>query len=139
MKRFLVLLVMLVLMPVHYAQNSSIYPFTNKKGRIGFVDNSGKIVVKPQYDNYDIDEDDGLIIVEIDGRPKVIDFAGKTIVQPIYANIRSYREGLAAVETDGKWGFVDKTGKLVIKPQYDKVGFFSEGMVTIRVDNKWVY
>ena len=72
----------------------------------GFVDRSGKEVIPPKYDNFDLKE-------------------GK------YYNYYYFENGLVKAELNDKYGFINKEGKEVIPVIYRKVGEFSEGMVCV--------
>lgn len=90
-----------------------------KDGKWGVADNTGKVIVEPQY--YAVDFcSDGLIKVDYDGYG-YIDKTGKVVIPLIYDYALNFKEGLAGVEKDGKMGFIDKTGKTVIPFLYDKI------------------
>jgi hypothetical protein len=137
----------------------------------GFIDKSGRFVL-PTSSEYSFEGflfSEGLLVAsKREKAPKslreppserlgYIDTTGGWVIQPQYAQAKSFSEGLAAVnigghwiETSpnafdfhgGKWGFIDRTGKLIIPAQFDEVYYdaqFSEGMCGVRVDKKWGY
>jgi hypothetical protein len=65
------------------------------------------------------------------------DTSGKTIMKPMFAEIRKPSEGLYAVRTeDDKWGFIDKKGKVQIPYEYDDVKNFRNGHAVVSKGGK---
>jgi hypothetical protein len=83
-------------------------------GKSGFIDNTGKVVIRPEYDCVS-SFSGGLAAVNLGGRMGRHGFEG------------------------GKWGYIDTEGKLAIKPQFDWSGDFSEGLAGVRLGDKWGY
>ncbi|MEF3302486.1 WG repeat-containing protein [Paenibacillus sp. GYB003] len=84
-----------------------------KDGKQGFVDSTGKEVVRPQYDIFDepvfqavSTGREGLILVAKNGKLGLIDFSGNEVIKPQFEYINKFSEGVAAVEKDGLWGFI---------------------------------
>src|SRR5258708_7148845 len=77
-------------------------PF-QQNGRWGYLDNTGKIVIKPQF--YWAEEfSEGLAAFENDdGDYGYVNETGKIIIEPIFDNWTSFSEGLAAVSKDYRW------------------------------------
>jgi hypothetical protein len=73
-------------------------------GKSGFIDRSGKIVIKADFKG-----DAGF------------NAAG------------SFYEGLAPVSINGKYGFIDKAGNLKIKPQFDIAMGFNRGLAGVGI------
>jgi len=90
-------------------------------GKRGYIDESGKIVIQPQYDHaWKFSE--GMAAVKLDGKWGFIDKSGKIIVQPKYDYVEDFRDGMVVVKLNGKYGFVDKSGKETVPPKYSRVG-----------------
>lgn len=85
------------------------------KGKYGFIDKTGKTVIKPQFDGA-MYFSDGLAGVEIDGKMGFIDKTGKIVIQPQFDYCGDFREGLARIEIGGKVKYIDKSGKVVWQP-----------------------
>ncbi|MCI5956639.1 MAG: WG repeat-containing protein [Clostridiales bacterium] len=83
--------------------------------------------------------DDGVIIIEVDGKQGYIDTTGKVLSEPQWDDAWGFSEGLATVVKDGKWGYIDTTGKVVIEPQWDYAQGFSEGLAGVKKDGKYGY
>lgn len=103
------------------------------KGKWGFIDKTGKIVVNPIYDEAQ-DFREGLAAVAKKDEKKneilwgYIDKNGAVKINfqfvedknNMYAEPGSFNDGLAFASTDGKqWGCIDKDGKYQINPQFE--------------------
>ncbi|MGV8982954.1 WG repeat-containing protein [Clostridium sp.] len=105
-------------------------------GKWGFIDKSGKILCKPQFDWVN-SFSDGLAMVKAYNKYGFINNTGKIICEPQFDWVDTFSEGMAMFRVDSKYGFIDKTGKIVIKSQFDAAGSFSEGLASVYVDGKW--
>jgi hypothetical protein len=85
------------------------------KGKTGFMDRTGKLVVDAQFEDA-ADFSEGLAPVKVRSE--------ETTWCP--AEGSGSRKGFTM-----KWGYIDKTGKLVIPPQYESAVPFSEGLAAI--------
>ncbi len=123
----------------------------------GFIDTTGKIVIKPQFFSAGgFSEGLAPVSVQVGNyltgecqsgdfgiRSGYIDRAGNFIIKPQFSDAESFSEGLAAVQVgnypDRKWGYIDKTGKLVIQPQFDDLVSpdrrFQEGLAPASIKN----
>lgn len=119
-------------------ESPSLFPI-HKGGKIGFIDNTGKLVVPPIFeDSYLVaggafSEGMALITVDVDGKKKYgyIDRTGKVAIPAQYDDANKFSEGLAAVGRDGRHGFIDKAGTEVLPLQYTSASSFSEGLAGI--------
>ena len=88
------------------SQDGEDYFPVREKGKIGFMDKTGKIVISPQFDS--TLTEDGV----------------------------TFGEGLAAVYVGDKWGYIDKTGKFVIPPKFKQrfpPSLFHEGLAQVEI------
>lgn len=118
-----------------YAQDLSIE--RNKKGKMGLVNQNGKFVVKPKYDEIGIFEN-GIAKVRIKDKYGFINEKGKEILKPQFAIVEDFVNGVARVcvgakmnkKTEelegGKWGYINDEGQILIKPMYDDIDYFNE-------------
>ncbi|GIP36532.1 WG repeat-containing protein [Paenibacillus sp. J2TS4] len=106
--------------------------------KYGFIDKTGKEVVKPQYERV-LGFKEGIARVQQNGVWGFIDKTGKEIVKPQYHNASDFSEGLARVSKNLKYGFIDKTGKEVIELQYDFAWDFNDGLAPVQKFDKWGY
>lgn len=103
------------------------------KGKWGFIDKTGKVVVNPIYEDA-LDFRDGLAAVSKKDEKKdevlwgYIDKNGAVKInfqfvkdkEKMFCEPGSFYEGLAFTSSDGKqWGCIDKEGKYQINPQFE--------------------
>ena len=105
---------------------------------IGFIDESGNIVIPPRY-HLVRDFSEGLAYVFGDEFRGFIDLQGKPVIKTD-GETRDFHEGLAAVSSSGRtgpWGYIDRSGKTVIQKQYSFADDFSEGLAGVVVRDKF--
>jgi WG containing repeat len=123
------------------------------KGKCGFIDTTGKIIVAPVYDMV-LPFSNGLAAVRHNDLWGYIDYTGKEVIPCRYYEASSFSaNGLAAIGTvpnksglvsdnpemvyegDNQvyFGYIDKTGKWVIKPQFTYASSFSEGFAVASI------
>ncbi|NUU75326.1 WG repeat-containing protein [Paenibacillus xylanilyticus] len=111
--------------------------YSKRTPRYGFIDKTGKIVIKAKYEQI-LAFSEGLAPVKQNDKWGFIDKQGKVIIKPQYYDALPFSEGLAAVNGTGGWGFIDKNGKKVVKPKYYSVKAFSDGLAAVELSNrKW--
>ncbi len=126
--------------------------------RWGFIDATGKFVIKPQFSH--VGRFSNGLAPAIQPGSKCpgqyrdqygyIDRTGKFVIKPQFDDAVSFAEGLAAVKVGeklqggGQWGYIDTSGEFVIKPQFEDtlgaVSDFSEGLAAVTVpDSRFGY
>ena len=129
------------------------------KGKWGYADRSGKLIIKPQFDAAR-PFTDGLAQVgmldeelpELEARPNIkwgyIDETGRILVELRYAVLGRFSENLAAAalldaekperpalgrgnRLNLKWGYVDRSGREVIPMQFLAAGDFAQGLAHV--------
>lgn len=107
-------------------------PVSNKKGKWGYEDSHGNVVIKYNYAGAS-EFDEGVAHVLSGKKYGIINEQGEYVVKPDYDVISPFnRFGVAQVTKGNKNGFVDRTGKFVIPVKYAYVGDFnSEGVVWV--------
>ncbi|MGD8191975.1 WG repeat-containing protein [Brevibacillus ginsengisoli] len=135
---------------------TALFPmYSHSQNKWGMVNLSGKLVIKPQYDNlifpqnalpdFDTDKDIGQFY---QGEKKgYINNQGKIIFTAPRGTryLFFFHEGLRSVfmwgNYDGKsqWkaGFINKNGKMVIKPQFDRTTDFKNGVAPAEINDKF--
>jgi serine/threonine protein kinase len=115
-------------------------------GKWGMVDDSGKIVHEPQWDDEPILTSPGLFnyspdfaYIQRSGKFGLIHRSGKVISQPQWEDCYGVSEGLAAVVRNGKWGFIDTNGTVVIDLVWTTARPFSDGLAAVSRDGKAGY
>jgi hypothetical protein len=131
----------------------------NVDGKYGYINKSGKIIVKPQYDEA-AEFSEGLAEVSnCSEKPnkngyyiyqyRYINKQGKEVIYPdfhyetktkgnIYIDSK-FSNGLAKFPISNKWGYIDKSGKFAIKPQFDYAEDFSDSIAAVQIKDKWGY
>lgn len=100
--------------------------------QFGFIDLSGQIVIKPQFD-YVADFHEGIAIAETkENKFGFINLKGEWTVPPVYDDVREFNEGMAAVYSSDKgWGFIDLAGNVIVRPVYNDVRNYCNGMAAV--------
>lgn len=114
-----------LLMSVSFSLNAQLTPISNSKGKWGYEDANGNLVVKHKFTGAG-EFKEGVALVQDGKKYGILDTNGKYIVAPSYDMITDFNPlGLAEVMKGDKHGFIDKTGKLVIPCQFKYVGGFN--------------
>ena len=107
-----------------------------RKGKWGYKDWKGNVVVPPQYDEaFGFHEERGC--VEMDGKLGYIDRKNNLIIDFKYDCANSFSEGLASVTIGEKSGYIDAQGNQVVDFIYDIATPFSDGKAIVRLDDRW--
>lgn len=104
-------------------------------GKFGFIDNRGKLVIKPQFDAVE-EFSEGRAKFRTGTNPATkygyIDTSGKVVVQPIYDSAMDYHEGVATVmifeDSRLVTRLIDSNGKTVLELQESFAFVFNEGL-----------
>lgn len=103
------------------------------KGRTGFIDPAGKIVIEPVFEKA-ITFSEGLAAFAKNGKWGFIDTAGKVVIEPRFSVVGRFSDGLATFKAEGhagRTGYIDKTGAVVIQPQFEWAEDFRNGLARI--------
>ena len=97
------------------------------KGKLwGFIDLSGKEVIKPTYD-YAESFVNGQAIVEKQGLQGVITSKGEEIIPFVFGSVNRFADNYYMVTTGSKFGMFDRTGIMLVPLEYTQI---------TRVDNE---
>jgi WG containing repeat len=127
-----------------------------EQGKYGLLDAYGQIIVPFEWDDLALLDSTALFFhpfAKEDLQPNiqlrcrkgrfcgVMDAFGKMMIEPMYQDVRQYKDGLYEVKQGRYWGLVRADGKMVVAPTYVKIFFtpFPNWFVTtdtIRVYNK---
>lgn len=141
-----------------FVDERSMFLVPNETGsKHGFIDQTGKVVIEPKYDDASI-FNDGLAYVEEGKKWYYIDVNGKVVFQGpseyqagghgtrvSQMTMYHFEEGLAMIRDSlQRQGFIDKKGKVFIKPSdtFDRADFFEEDLAVVvkrgpNHDEKW--
>jgi len=117
-----------------YAQQTRLPPRPiQQNGKWGYIDSTGKIVIKPQF-VWAEEFSEGLAAIESEnGKHGYIDESGRVVIEPIFDNWTDFSEGLAAVSIHFEWGYIDKSGNWAIPRQFAEARPFSGGLALVAV------
>lgn len=113
------------------------------KGKIGFINNIGKLVIPPKFGGEYLwkggEFSDGMArtAVRTLERPGFccrfgyINAEGRVIVEPQYWQAEDFSEGLAAVLMGDRWGYIDREGRTALGPKWVAADSFSEGLASV--------
>lgn len=109
-----------------------LFPYSANGVTFGYVDDSGRWAINPQFDYAGPFVEDLAVIMQ-DGRFGFIDAAGVTVIEPAYDFAHNFANGLAPVAVDGKFGYIDATGQMVIEPRFEEAHAFADnGLALVR-------
>ncbi len=110
----------------------TLFRIWDKTGEEGYINSSGKIIIRPQFDGV-TEFSENLAAVLIKDKWGYINRAGEIVIQPRWKPNDRYipaanpfKDGLALVVEYAQWredgdlyfcGYIDKTGKYVVQPQ----------------------
>lgn len=108
---------------------------SNKK--YGYVDQSGNMVVSPQFDRaYTFI--DGIAAVAIGRKVGFINQGGSFCIQPKYDVIKRFENGYTGVCLGDRWGIIQNSRQSeIVRPRYVDVQSFHKGLAAVQVNDKW--
>lgn len=100
----------------------------------GFIDKSGKEVIKPQFKDVG-DFIDGLCnVTNKEGKWGFIDKTGDIKINFQFDYASSFYKGKAAVKFGDKWGVIDTEGKYILNAQFDDLIVDDNGFMILQGD-----
>ena|SRR5919199_3777586 len=128
--------------PNAIAQSSPLRFLIREGNRLGYIDQTGKVVIPPQFAGHESGAfslhdaiafgfHDGLAPAKMGKQWGYINVSGQFVISPQFDEARAFREERAAVKIGEQWGFIDTTGKLVTPLQFDSVQDFSDGLAQV--------
>lgn len=121
----------------NYSDERAVFYRQASGGRLayGYIDTSGDIVVKPQFE-YANDFSDGLAVVKpTGGGYAIINKDGKVLKTFNFNYLGNFKDGLLVYQEkqDSKYGYIDEKGNIVIKPQFTYAQDFKEGRGVVNI------
>lgn len=90
----------------------------------GMIDNAGRYIIPPDYDDIDIDQFTNMLIVTNEGVSGLFSREGESVTGLIYDQIVNSNEGLFPVKKNGRFGYIRRDGSVVVEIIYeDALGF----------------
>jgi hypothetical protein len=118
-------------------QVSSLIAFTKGKGW-GFMDLTGKEIIKPQFE-FAESFIDGQAIVEQLTLSGVIDQKGNFILPCAFANVNRLGTDMYLVSNGAKFGVYNKKGKMLVPLEYQQISMFNESFLILSNSNDLHY
>lgn len=100
------------------AQNLNIH--VDKKGKVGYADSNGNVVIKCAYESA-TPFNDGVAIVSKSGKFGLINTTGKVVLPLQYKQISKWNDQLYLVNKGNAMGLADHSGKLVLPAVYSLI------------------
>jgi hypothetical protein len=115
----------------------SVGPVSEPGSKTGFIDTTGKWIIKPLPYAFGLGFSEGLMRCCDNDTHCYIDRKGNFAFKQRFDNCLDFHENRALVAINGKGGYIDKTGNITVKPQFDDGGDFSEGRAYVQSDGKY--
>lgn len=93
----------------------------------GYIDDGGRFILPPQYDDAYRFQANGLAAVRIGDVFGIIDADGAFVVKPRYGTISEFSEGRAAVTDSHGFHVIDERGNMLTSKPYGYIGTYKEG------------
>jgi hypothetical protein len=110
-------------------QVSSLMAFTKGKGW-GFIDLTGKEIIKPQFE-FAESFIDGQAIVEQLTLSGVIDQKGNFVLPCAFASVNRLGSDMYLVSNGSKFGVYNKKGKMLVPLDYQQIRFFNDSFLIL--------
>jgi hypothetical protein len=119
---------------------SQIVYFDSKTQLYGIINNSGKIILNPKYEDMTAFQF-GITRFKENDKWGIIDTNGKVIIKAQFDycsfNRLGFNEGLISVNYNDKYGFFNLKGEMVIPFKYDFATDFCGGVAFVELDDKY--
>jgi hypothetical protein len=99
----------------------------------GYIDTSGKFVLKPDYSSTERFQPNGLAVAGKEGKVGLIKYTGKFVVEPVYQSIGDFSDGLAIAQDENGFSVIDAKGN-IISGMYPFIGDYKEGRAVYYVE-----
>lgn len=129
-----------------------------KNDKWGFIDESGKLVISPRYDEVDYFRTSGLCAVKRNGVWGFIDKFGKEVIAIIYPEVnQQMKDQNVIVKKNNKWAIFDNLGRQLSDFIYDNIKrtdisdfskdiftrdqstYFENGAALVEIDGKYEF
>ena len=115
----------------NYNDEGCVTVFQN--GRVGVVNQEGKIILKPEWKSVSYGED-LMTVLSTDNKYGFADYDGNIVIEPQYDNAGVFSDGYASVGKDLKYSYIDADNNLLV-PWQDEEVFTQDGQY-FSIDDK---
>lgn len=91
------------------------------------------------YDSVDLLQDNGLVIVERNGKYGLINHEELIIAAPQYDKIWQHQGNRALFLQGERYGYLDEKGQIAIPAQYEEARFFADDRAAVKKGEHWGY
>lgn len=113
-----------------FAQSRNRY-VVMQNNRYGYIDNSGKIVIKSKFRSAS-NFREGLAAVRVNGLYGYIDTYGKFVIKPHFDYAEDFSSGMARVYIDGKPFYINKKGSILFHHNYESIDSFAGNRALVK-------
>lgn len=111
-----------------------------KDRRFGFIDEAGRIVIEPVFEQILGSFDEGLCPFASNGKCGFIDITGVVRVEPEYDEVTPFFSEIACVRKGDRWGYIGRNGEVLIPFLFeDATGFDENGLAIVEKGGKQGY
>ncbi len=111
-----------------------VYPYA-KEDFTGFIDEAGKIIIKPMYDAA-TDFYEGLAVVNKNDTVFFINKNNENTLEKTFTDAHVFKDGIAPVKQGNKWHFINRQGQEFQK-YYDEVNEISDDVYVVKIAGKY--
>jgi hypothetical protein len=102
----------------------------------GFIDSTGKEILKPQYEFIDNFEEGMAVFVE-NGEAGMLSESGTVVIPARYDEIYRFDQAHYLFQQNGLQGLVRIDGTQVLPARYSAIGLFHEGLCAVKQNGLW--
>jgi len=100
---------------------------TSSGKKYGYIDNTGRFAIKPQFAEAMDFQTNGLAVVQLNNLYGLINTSGNFIVEPKYSYISDFSEGLAVAINNGSFLVLNEEGKILTSKAYNYISLYKDG------------
>lgn len=104
-----------------------------ERERVGFADTTGKLIIKPMYDDVS-DFVEGLSVVHKGDSVFYVNKENENTLGRIFADALPFHNGIAPVKVKDKWFLIDRLGEIKSEA-YDEINEMSEDVYIVKQSN----
>jgi hypothetical protein len=108
------------------------------EGKWGFMNENGKIIIPPTYDEAGYFFDD-LAAVKSNEKYGYISKSNKWIIEPFFDDASDFSESRAIIEKNNKMGLIDRNGFVIFETSFEDIGPLSDGLMYAKKDSLYGY
>lgn len=94
-----------------------------KDGKYGVISADAKVIFEPVYDEIYHTTSNGNYVVIADGKCKVIDNLGDTVIDSGFDTVEEINSENLVITLNGAYGVIDLEGNTIIEPEYEELKY----------------